>query len=69
MMTLDEIQASQREVMADDRRVREQVARYETRHAEFNMRLEHAMLQYAYAMGSLWAMALRPGPLNGPEHG
>lgn len=55
-----DIEALERQVREDDRRVREQVRQYEAYHAEIQLRIDLAVLEYSMAMASCWALALRP---------
>jgi hypothetical protein len=59
-MTLEQIHELQGQVLEDNRRWREQQRRYELHQMQIHLAIETASLQYAFAVGSMWAAALRP---------
>lgn len=60
MMTMDQILELERQCREDDRRVREQMRRYEAESAKIQLAIDHAVLQYQIAFESMWALALNP---------
>jgi hypothetical protein len=67
-MTFD-IEAIERQLWEDARRTRQQVSTYEAHQLNLQWQMNLAIMQYTQAMAACWVLALRPGPLNGEDHG
>jgi hypothetical protein len=62
---LFDVEAMTRKAQEDERRWRELQTKWERHDMEIKLAIEAAMLQHAFAVGSMWAAALRPAYQEG----